>query len=44
MDSFDAKYQVFVNKRKGAGLKHYKDFKAFIEYSNNSDDIYGNLS
>ena len=42
-DPYEAKCKVLINKREGAGLRHYKDFKAFIEYSNNGDDIYGNL-
>ena len=29
-----------INKR---GLKHFNDFKAFIEYSNDKDDIYRNI-
>ena len=28
------------NKRDSTGLKHFNDFKAFIEYSNNMVDIY----
>ena len=30
---------MLIDKR-GAGLKHYNDFKAFIEYSNDMDEIY----
>ena len=32
-----AKFQLLTNKRESTGLKHCKDPKAFIEYSN---DIY----
>ena len=32
-----------MNKRKGVGLKHFEDYKAFIEYSNDMDNIYGNI-
>ena len=39
-DSFKAKYQSLINKRKGEGLKYYNDSRAFIESSNNVDDIY----
>ena len=34
-DSYEAKYQFLINKRKSTGLKHFNDPKAFIEYSNN---------
>ena len=33
-DLYEAKYQFLVNKRESTGLKHFNDFKAFIEYSN----------
>ena len=33
-DSYEGKYYYLINKRKKVGLKHYDDFKAFIEYSN----------
>ena len=41
-DPYEAKYQFLVNKRKSTGLKHFNDSKAFIEYSNNMDNIYKN--
>ena len=31
-----------INKRESAALKYFNDFKGFIEYSNNMDDIYKN--
>ena len=34
---------LFINKRKGVGLKHYNYSKAFIEYSNDIDDIFENI-
>ena len=37
-----AKYQLLINKRERTGLKYLYDFKAFIEYSNDMDDIYQN--
>ena len=40
---FGAKYQLLINKAESAGLKHLNDFEAFIEYSNNIDDIYKNI-
>ena len=39
-DPYKAKYQLLINKREGANLKHSKDYKAFIEYSDDMDDIY----
>ena len=39
-DSFEAKYQFLIKKRESADLKHFKDSKAFIEYSNDMDHIY----
>ena len=42
-DLYEAKYQLLINKRENTGLKHFSDFKAFIEYSNNVDDIFKNI-
>ena len=42
-DPYEAKYQFLINKRESTGLKHFNDSKAFIEYSNNMDDIYKNI-
>ena len=42
-DPYEPKYQLLINKRKGVGLKHCNDLKAFIEYSNTIDDIYENI-
>ena len=42
-DLYEAKYQLLINKRESTGLKHFSDFKAFIEYSNNVDDIFNNI-
>ena len=39
-DPFEAKYQFLINKIENTGLKHFNDSKAFIEYSNNIDDVY----
>ena len=32
-----------INKRESTGLKHFNDSKAFIEYSNDMNDIYKNI-
>ena len=42
-DSYKAKYKFLINKRERIGLKHFNDSKAFIEYSNDIDDIYKNI-
>ena len=42
-DLYESKYQLPINKRKIADLKDIKDWKAFIGYSNNMDDIYKNI-
>ena len=39
----EAKYQFLINKREIAGLKHFNDSKAFVEYSNDMDDIYKDI-
>ena len=42
-DPFEAKYQFLINKIKRTGTKNFNDSKAFIEYSNDMDDIYKNI-
>ena len=39
----EAKYQFLTNKRESTGLKYLNDSKAFIEYSNDIDNIYRNI-
>ena len=36
-------YQFLIDKTENTGLKHFNDSKAFIEYSNDMDDIYKNI-
>ena len=43
-DPYEAKYQYLINKREGVGINHFKDFKVFIEYSNDMHDIYKNIN
>ena len=38
-DPYESKYQLLINKRDSTGLKYLHDSKAFIEYSNDMDDI-----
>ena len=42
-DTYEDKYQYLINKRESVGLKHFNDPKAFIEYSNDMDDVYKNI-
>ena len=42
-DPYEAKYQLLINTRKSASIKHFNDSKAFIKYSNDIDDIYKNI-
>ena len=42
-DLYEAKYKFLINKRKSTGSKHLNDFKDYIEYSNNMDNIYKNI-
>ena len=42
-DPYEPKYQFFVNKRESAGLKHFNDPKAFVDYSKDMQDVYKNI-
>ena len=42
-DPYEANHQLLINKTESTGLKHLNDSKAFIEYSNDMDDIYTNI-
>ena len=42
-DLSESKYELFIIKRKDAGIKHFNDLNAFIECSNTMDDIYENI-
>ena len=41
-DPYGKKYQYLINKREEVGLDHFDDHKAFIEYSNDMQDVYKN--
>ena len=43
-DTYEAKYQFLINKRESTGLKHFNDFKASIEYSDEMPDVYKNIN
>ena len=42
-DPYEAKYKLLIKNRENTGLKHVNDSKAFIEYSNDVDDIFKNI-
>ena len=42
-DPYEAKDQYLINKREKVGLDHFKDPRAFIEYSNDMQDVYKNI-
>ena len=42
-DPYEVKYLYLINKRESIGLKHFNDPKAFIEYSNDMQDVYKNI-
>ena len=42
-DLYEKKYQYLINKREKVGLNHFNDPKAFIEYSNDMQDVYKNI-
>ena len=42
-DLSEPKYELLIKKCKDAGIKHLNDLNAFIECSNNMDDVYENI-
>ena len=40
---YQAKYQHLIKKREKVGLDHFNDPKAFIEYSNDMQDVYKSI-
>ena len=43
-DTDEKKYQFLINKREQAGMKNLNDPHAFIEYSNDMDDVFDNIN
>ena len=41
-DTYETKYQYLINKGEKVGLDHFDDPKAFMEYSNDMQDVYKN--
>ena len=42
-DPYKAKYQYLINKYEKVGVNHFNDPKAFMEYSNDVQDVYKNI-
>ena len=42
-DPYEKKYQYLINKREKVGLNHFNNLKAFMEYSNDMQDVYKNI-
>ena len=42
-DPCEAKCQFLINKRESTGLNHLNDPEAFIEYSNDMQDVFKNI-
>ena len=42
-DLSEPKYELLINNRKNAGIKDFNDSTAFIEYSNDIDDVFTNI-
>ena len=42
-DLYESKYQYLINKRKGVGINHFNNPKAFVDYSNYMHDVYKNI-
>ena len=43
-DIHEPKYEYFINKREQAGIKNLNDPKAFIEYSNDMNDVLDDIN
>ena len=42
-DPYEVKYQYLINNHEKVGLDHFDDPKAFMEYSNDRQDVYKNI-
>ena len=42
-DPYEDKYQYLIKKREKVGLDHFKDLEAFMEYSNDMQDVYKDI-
>ena len=39
-----SKYQYLTTEREGVCINYFKDFEAFIQYSNDKHDVYNNIT
>ena len=42
-DPYEKKYQYLTNKREKLGLNHFNDLNAFMQYSNDMQDVYKSI-
>ena len=42
-DLYETKYQYLIKKSEKVGVNHFNDLKAFMEYSNDMQDVYKNI-
>ena len=42
-DLYETEYQYLISKREKVGLNHFNDPKAFMEYSNDMQDVHKNI-
>ena len=42
-DPYEKKYQYLINKHEKVGLNHFNNPKAFMEYSNDMQDVHKNI-
>ena len=42
-DLSEPKHEHLIKNRENTGIKHLNDLKAFIDYSNTVNDVYGNI-
>ena len=43
-DLYEDKYQFLIKRRENIRVKYFNDPKAFIEYSNDIQDVYNNIN
>ena len=43
-DLYEDKYEFLIKRRENIGVKYFNDPKAFIEYSNDMQDVYNNIN
>ena len=43
-DPYESKHEHLIHKRESVGINHFKDPKAFFEYSNDMPGVYKNIN